>query len=88
MLVLLRRWMEAGERGAIVALHDPALALNGCDRLLVLSGGGVLGVLDPQTDPLDEMEQMLSVVYGPLSLQRCRNRKGELQIVMLREDME
>lgn len=86
MLSLLRNWMTEEKRSAIVTLHDPQLALNFCDRLLLLSDSGVLGILDPKADPLDKMEQMLGVIYGPISLQRCRNRSGEMQIVILRED--
>ena len=86
MLSLLRSWVASKDHSAIVALHDPALALNFCDKLLLLSDGGVLDILTPQTDPLDKMERMLSMVYGAVSLQRCCNRKGASQIVMLRED--
>ena len=70
----------------MVTLHDPALALNFCDKLLLLAEGRVLGMIEPKTDSLDKMEQMLSMVYGAVSLQRCYNRKGEGRIVMLRED--
>ena len=86
MLALLRHWVASQKSSAIVTLHDPALALNYCDKLLLLSEGGVLDILAPKTDPLDKMEQKLSMVYGSLSLRRCQNRKGEGQIVMLRED--
>jgi len=86
MLSLLRNWVTSAPRSAIVTLHDPALALNFCDRLLLLSDGGVLGMIEPKNDSLDKMEQLLRVIYGPISLQQCHNRKGETQIVMLRED--
>lgn len=86
MLSLLRSWVASEKRSAVVTLHDPALALNFCDTLLLLSNGGVLGSIEPKTDSLDKMEQMLSMIYGPISLQRCHNRKGEAQIVMLREE--
>ena len=86
ILSLLRSWIASQERSAIVTLHDPALALNFCDKLLLLSDGGVLDIIEPKSDSLDKMEQMLSMVYGPVSLQRCLNRKGEAQIVMLREE--
>ena len=36
---------------ALVCLHDPALALDSCDILVVLQGGGVAAVLHPRTDP-------------------------------------
>jgi len=86
MLSLLRNWVTSEPRSAIVTLHDPALALNFCDQLLLLSDGGVLGVIEPKNDSLDKMEQLLRVIYGPISLQQCHNRKGKTQIVMLRED--
>ena len=86
MLSLLRTWAASRKRSAIVTLHDPTLALNFCDRLLLLSDTGVLDIIDPKADALDKMEQTLSMVYGPISLQRCYNRSGEAQIVMLRED--
>ena len=86
MLSLLQEWVRKEHSSAVVTLHDPTLAMNFCDKLLLLSEGRVLGVIAPQTDSLDKMEQMLSMVYGPISLQRCYNRRGEGQIVMLRED--
>ena len=86
MLALLRNWVTGEKSSAVVTLHDPALALNFCDKLLLVSGGGILEIMNPKRDPLDKMEQKLSMVYGPVSLQRCCNRKGEGQIVMLRED--
>ena len=86
MLSLLHNWIMSRNRSAIVTLHDPALALNFCDKLLLLSDGGVLDIIAPKTDSLDKMEQTLSMIYGSISLQRCHNRKAEAQIVMLRED--
>lgn len=86
MLELLRRWAAENNGSAIVALHDPALALNFCDRLLLLSDGGVLDILTPESTPLAQMEQALSAIYGNISLQRCSNRAGRSYLVMLRED--
>ena len=86
MLSLLHSWVASRERSAIVTLHGPALALNSCDKLLLLSDGGVLDIIAPKSDSLDKMEQVLRKVYGPISLQRCHNRKGEAQIIMLREE--
>ena len=85
MLSLLRGWVASGQRSAVVTLHDPSLALNFCDQLLLLDGSGVLGILEPRTASLGEMERMFSQVYGDISLQRCQNRRGESQLVILRE---
>jgi len=86
MLSLLRRWVAEGTHSAIVTLHDPSLALHYCDKLLLLSEGSVLGVINPKTDPTSKMEQMLSMLYGKISLQRCYTSKGDVHLVMLKED--
>ncbi len=86
MLQILRKWIEKEKKAAIVTLHDPALALNYCDQLLLLSDGEVLGTVCPKTDSLDKMEQMLSKVYGAISLQICSTRSGRPNLVMLKED--
>lgn len=86
MLSLLRNRITGKQRAAIVALHDPTLALNFCDKLLLLSHGEISGVLEPKTDSHDKMEQLLGMIYGPVSLHTCRSRKGEAQLVMLREE--
>ena len=88
MLSLLQDYVSGQARAALVTLHDPTLALNYCDRLLLLSEGSVLGILNPKTDDLDKMEQLLRVIYGSISLQRCSNRSGQPYLMMLKEEEE
>lgn len=85
MLGAIRNWLKGADRCGIVALHDPALALNYCHRLLLLSGGRIIGSICPETDTLEKMEQMLETIYGRVTLLRCRNRTGQEQLVMLKE---
>lgn len=86
MLDILRKWVGEKEHAAIVTLHDPFLALNYCDKLLLMSDGEVLGSIYPNTDSTEKMEQMLSKVYGEISLQVCKTRSGRSNFVMLKED--
>lgn len=86
MLSMLHSWVASQNRSSIVTLHDPTLALNFCDKLLLLYEGGILDIIDPKADSLDKLEHTLSAVYGGISLQQCYNRKGEAQIIMLKED--
>ena len=88
MLSLLQDYVSGQNRAALVTLHDPTLALNYCDRLLLLAEGSVLGVLNPKTDALDRMEQLLRDIYGSISLQRCVNRSGQTYLMMIKEDDE
>ena len=85
-LTLLKAWVAQENRGAIVTLHDGSLALNYCDKLLLLADGKVLGTVRPKTDPLERTEEMLSKIYGSISLQKCFDRNGREHIVMLKED--
>lgn len=85
MLALLRQWISDRGGCALIALHDPVLALNCCDRLLFLSEGRIVGAVSPASDPKHETERWLSSVYGPVELSRCVSRAGTEQWVMLRD---
>lgn len=87
LLELLRQWLTEGERCALVSLHDPFLALNGCDRLLLLSDGKAVDAISPKADSIEKMEDALSILYGKISLQRCYTRSGQERLVMLKEDL-
>lgn len=83
MLGQLRRCLGT-DSGALVTLHDPQLALNCCDRLLLLGGGKLLGEICPKQDSLESMEEKLIGLYGGLTLLRAENRQGLRQLVLLK----
>ena len=87
ILALLRNYVTEHHRSAIVTLHDPMLALNYCDQLLLLSGRKVLGVIHPATDSLQTMEHMLSQIYGSIELQYVTTRNNHRQLIMFNEDI-
>ena len=86
MLEILRSWVHEKRIGAIATLHDPGLALNYCDRILLLHEGKLLGCISPAEDELGHMEALLSQVYGSVSLQKIMTRSGRTQLVMLKEE--
>ena len=86
MLEIIRSWVNEKRIGAIATLHDPGLALNYCDRILLLHEGKVLGRISPAEDELGHMEELLSKVYGSVSLQKIVTRGGRAQLVMLKEE--
>ncbi|MBQ0005622.1 MAG: ABC transporter ATP-binding protein [Clostridiales bacterium] len=86
LLCSLKEWIRTNESGAIITLHDPTLALNFCDRLIVIAEGRIYAELKRNITSLEEMEEKLSSIYGPLSLQKCVNKSGYEQIVMLKEN--
>lgn len=88
MLDILRNWIDSTGGSAIITLHDPVLALNSCDSLMILKNGEILDILSPKTDSLEKMEQVLCEIYGPVSLQICRTRSGKNVLTMLKEDAQ
>ena len=86
ILSLLRNWVKQSQSSAIVTLHDPVLALNYCEHLLLLAEGTVLGMIHPQTDDLETMQQILSRIYGDVSLQYVCAKNGKRQLIMINED--
>lgn len=88
MLDMLRSWIGENQLSALITLHDPMLALNYCDKLLLLADGVLIGELLPRFHSLAQMETLLAQVYGPVSLQLCKNRSGKDFIVMLKEDTQ
>ncbi len=87
MLQLIRKWNKEHHCSALISLHDPILALNSCDRLLLLSDGKIHSIIHPQSDSLSSMEEKLQVIYGDISLHYCVNKHGQRQIVMLGETL-
>lgn len=87
MLALIRNWNKEAHSTALVSLHDPMLALNSCDRLLLLSNGHIVSTICPLTDTLSSMEEKLCHIYGDISLHYCINKSGQKQIVMLKENL-
>lgn len=83
---LVRNWVETSGGSALVTLHDPQLALNTCDRLLLLQNGAIIGTLCPASESPDRMEEMLSAIFGSLSIRTCVTRSGQTQFVLLKED--
>ena len=86
MLTLIQNWNKKTNSTSLISLHDPILALNTCDQLLLLSGGKIASVIHPRTDTLSDMEEELCLLYGDISLHSCTARNGKRQIVMLKEN--
>lgn len=88
MLGILRDWVRQDRRFALVALHDPMLALNYCDELLLLKEGRSIGVIRPGSDSFERMENLLCEIYGRVSLTCCTDKAGRKHIIMLKEGAE
>lgn len=79
----LAELVRSGGKTALLCLHDPALALDWCDTLLLLQNGQIAAKLHPKTDPVDVLQTALSAVYGPLELLPVTDRTGRTRLAVL-----
>lgn len=87
LVEIVKDWVGR-DRCAMLTLHDPTLALECCDTLVLLQEGRVAAVLHPKTDRLDRMEEALSQIYGSVTLRRCPDKGGKPHLVMLKDREE
>ena len=71
-------------KAALVALHDPALALEYCQQLVLLKDGVCTDILRPASDAIPRMERALSDIYGPVRLKDFADN-GRRRLVILPE---
>ena len=86
MMQHLRTYVTAHDACALVTLHDPSLALNTCDELLVLSKGTHSGKISPKSTPVSKMESLLSSIYGTINIAKLHDKNGNEHLVMIQEE--
>lgn len=84
-LHLLREFAATGDRAVLLSLHDPNLALNFCDALLLVENGRAAGLVRPGKDSDEAITAALSRIYGPVCLRHCTDDNGQPHLVMLKE---
>lgn len=83
MMKLIRQWIGEGDRAGIAILHDTMLALNNCDKLVLINDGRIVGIIDSSNDTIESMADKLSIIYGDISLTRVKDTAGKDSIVMV-----
>lgn len=73
-------------KAAVLTLHDPLLALQYCDQLILLKEGKCVGCIYPQKDTMETMEKALSQIYGNIKLKEIEGKEGKRLFAMFMED--
>lgn len=85
MMKHVRDWMADGNRASLVILHDTSLALNMCDRLVLIKDKKLAGMCDLRNDEIGTIEDNLRKIYGDVSLTRTISRSGRDRLIMTYE---
>jgi len=83
MMQTIRTHLFKGSRAGLVILHDTMLALNHCDRLLLLKDRKIVGNIDLHSDTIESIEVELRKIYGDISLAKVKSKKGREHLVMV-----
>lgn len=85
MMKMIADMVRGQAKAAVLSLHDPVLAMEFCDQLILLKDGRCIGQLHPARDRVSEMEKALQTIYGPLTLAECSGKDGRKRLVFLWE---
>ena len=64
----VRELVETGERTALIVLHDPALALRWCRRLLLLAGGRLVDNVATEGMGAEALQAVLRQLYPTIQV--------------------
>lgn len=88
MMSCVRDWICGEKRAGLVILHDTTLALNSCDKLILIRDKKIVGLCDLKSDNIDAIEQQLRMIYGNVSLMRVQGKtSGDYVMVYESEDV-
>jgi iron complex transport system ATP-binding protein len=82
----LKKMVREGGKAGLLCLHDPVLAMEFCDQLLLMKDGVCIKLLHPQIDSIDEMEAAFREIYQDVSLEAYQDKNGKRHIAMLWEE--
>lgn len=88
MMSIIKNWIKSGDKAGLVTLHDTSLALNSCDKLILLKDKKISGTIDTKSDTIEEIEDKLSKIYGPVRLVKVENTSGKSSLVMVYDSEE
>ena len=85
LMSILRKWVASENRAGLVILHDVSLALNCCDRVVLLKDKKLVSEIDLKRDNLAKIEDPLSLIYGDVSLSKIKGKNGSEKFAMIYE---
>lgn len=83
MMSRIRNMVKDGKKAGILCLHDPLLALEFCDQVVLLKEGSCLEILYPKGDSVEKMEAAFCQAFGKVSLMECFDKEGKRHFSMV-----
>ncbi|MEG2166054.1 MAG: ABC transporter ATP-binding protein [Ruthenibacterium sp.] len=68
ILTKIRQVIHAQNKAGLLCLHDANVAMQYCDRLLLLKDGRLVGTVNPKTDSLQQVQMQLQKIYDDVTV--------------------
>ena len=86
ILKRIKEMVTEEEKAGILCLHDPVLAMEFVDQLVLIKDGKAITVIKPREDLPEDMEAALKQIYGEVSLVKCKDKNGREHFSLLWEE--
>lgn len=73
---IAKSWIGNGKRAGLIILHDAVLALNNCDKLILIKDKTIVSTIDVHHDKIEAMEEKLRLIYGNITLGKVKDKSG------------
>lgn len=74
LIKTVKRQVASSDKAALLCSHDPALALEFCDSIILLADGKISDIISPRGDSLERVSSALSKIYGKLTVFRYNGK--------------
>lgn len=85
LMDIIRRRINEESKAGLIILHDAMIALNCCDRLILLKDKKIVGTVDLHNDTIDVIEEQLMKIFGNISITRVHSKDSSEKLIMLYE---
>ena len=66
-----------------MCIHSPELALEYCDKILLMKDGKIVSDIDVHTASLSEINEKMSLIYDNINVTECTDTKGNVHRIVL-----
>lgn len=85
LMDIIRSWINKESRAGLIILHDVMIALNCCDKLVLLKDKKIVGIVDLHNDTIDSIEEQLKKIFGNISIIKAHGKDGSERLIMIYE---
>ncbi len=71
------------DNAGLICIHDPALALTFCDRLLLMKNGIIIADIVIKNTSIQELNNKMSQIFDNIYIDKCQDKNGNSHICVI-----